>query len=322
MIKGIDSLAALMEEADKAGQNIGLAEIDLDSIGRDPTQPRRSFPDETLRDLAESIKAQGVIQPIVLRADPEQAGRYVLIAGERRWRASRIAGLDSIPAVVREASDETVLALQLVENLNREDVSIMEEAEAVARLSDMLGKATSVAKALGKTKSWVSQRCKIAKGLYLVQPVVDSGATRDPETLTMLIDLAKSDEAVYDGFLHQTRISRGEVRSALERAKGKQAAPETPPEVAVPTPPPEAGDEKKVSHVKLLATEPAGKVENGKKVSHVKKDRPEDLAKLEAELSQRLGQAVTIALTGEGRGDLRVRFETLAQLDDILSHIH
>ena len=266
MIKGIDSLAALMEEADKAGQNKGLAEINVELIRRDPTQPRRSFPDETLQDLAESIKAQGVIQPIVLRPDPDQEGRYVLIAGERRWRASQIAGLDSIPAVVREASDETVLALQLVENLNREDVSIMEEAEAVARLSDMLGKATEVAKALGKPNSWVSQRRKIAKGLYLVQPVMDNGATRDPETLTMLIDLAKADEAGYDEFLHQDRISRGEVRAALDRAKGKQNAPgNSSGSHGDHRAEPETGGEKKVSHVKISGTEPAGEAEDGRK---------------------------------------------------------
>ena len=107
-MKSIDSLAALMDEADKAGQQAGSAELPVAMIARDPAQPRRTFDDDKLRDLAASITAQGVVQPIVVRPDPDDAKRYILIAGERRWRGAN-RWFETIPAVVRSPTARTFL---------------------------------------------------------------------------------------------------------------------------------------------------------------------------------------------------------------------
>jgi ParB family transcriptional regulator, chromosome partitioning protein len=115
----------------------GLREIPVDLVGPNPRQPRRSFDERTLAELAESIRARGVLQPIVVR--PLPGGNYELVAGERRLRAARIAELESIPAVVREAEDWERLDLALAENMARQDLNAVEEARACAMLVDDLG---------------------------------------------------------------------------------------------------------------------------------------------------------------------------------------
>jgi ParB/RepB/Spo0J family partition protein len=342
-MKSIDSLAALMDEADKAGQQTGSAELPIAMIQRDQAQPRRTFDEAKLKDLAASITAQGIVQPVVVRPDPDDGERYILIAGERRWRAAQIAGLDTIPAVVRSPDSPDILAIQLIENINRENVAILEEAEAVARLVDELGKAALAAKSLGKPAAWVSQRRKIAKGLYLVQPVVDSGATRDPETLTMLIDLAKADEARFETFLRKTQIARGDVRQALDVAKGKKTEGEAgqgsdagqaestgnaegggalldkagDEDAAAPSAKPDAdggaGDGEKVSHVKLSVEDDAPKAGEGGK-----SDRLDGIA---ADLTDLLKVAVKIRLSGDDRGELRIPFDSRETLESVLAHI-
>lgn len=324
-MKGIDSLAALMEEADKAGQQNGSMDVVISHIRRDSNQPRRTFNTDTLKELAATITVQGVIQPIVIRPDPEREDHYVLISGERRWRASQIAGVSTIPAVVRDVDDHTALAMQLIENINREGVAILEEAEAVARLVTELGRSSEAAKSLGKTAAWVSQRRKIANGLFLVQSIVDGGATRDPETLCMLVDLAKIDGARYEAFLKQTQIARAEVREALDLAKGK-----TPVKIISKKPDSEQHPEFPAQDASKTASKGRGRESN--KVSHVKLPRiqkssegrheSEDLSRLEKDLSRLLGHAVTIKIPKKGDGELRVKFASLDQLNEILKHIH
>lgn len=221
----ISSLAALMEDVDNAGQS-SSSDLPMDSIRPDPDQPRRTFDETKLEKLADSIKAQGVIQPIVVR--PDEGGGYIIAVGERRWRAAQIAGLSSMPVVIREVDENTLRAMQLIENIDREGVPVLEEAAAVERLCNLYSKVGDVAKALGKAAAWVSQRRKIAKGLMIVQAVVDSGATRDPETLSMLIDLYKLDKAVFAGFSSKSTISRARVRDALNVAKERSNKPDLP----------------------------------------------------------------------------------------------
>ena len=125
--RGLD---ALLGEAPSAIDT--LTEIPLDQVEPNPRQPRKSFDAVALDELARSIKASGVIQPIVVRRTA--TGGWQLIAGERRWRAARQAGLERIPAVVREATESETLELALVENLLREDLNPMEEAEAYQQI--------------------------------------------------------------------------------------------------------------------------------------------------------------------------------------------
>jgi ParB family chromosome partitioning protein len=137
-----------------------LAQLAVADIHPNTKQPRRHFDDETVTGLADSIKAQGLIQPVVVR--PRLAGGYELIAGERRWRAAREAGLATVPAVVREADDRDSLLLGLVENVAREDLSPVEEARAYALLLDEFGLSLGeVAERVGKSKAAVSNRVRL-----------------------------------------------------------------------------------------------------------------------------------------------------------------
>jgi ParB family chromosome partitioning protein len=137
-----------------------LAHVPVEQIHPNPNQPRREFDHETVSGLAESIRAQGLIQPVVLR--PRAQGGYELIAGERRWRAAREAGIGTVPAVVREADDRDTLLLGLVENVAREDLSPVEEGRAYAVLLDEFGLALGeVAERVGKSKPTVSNRVRL-----------------------------------------------------------------------------------------------------------------------------------------------------------------
>jgi ParB family transcriptional regulator, chromosome partitioning protein len=137
-----------------------LAHLAVDQIHPNPKQPRKRFEGEAVSGLAESIKAQGLIQPIVVR--PRLEGGYELIAGERRWRAAREAGIATVPAVLREADDRDTLLLGLVENVAREDLSPIEEARAYALLIDEFGLSLGeVAERVGKSKPTVSNRVRL-----------------------------------------------------------------------------------------------------------------------------------------------------------------
>jgi ParB family chromosome partitioning protein len=137
-----------------------LAELAVSEIHANPRQPRKDFERDAVSGLAESIKAQGLIQPVVVR--PRLEGGYELIAGERRWRAAREAGLVSLPAVIREADDRDTLLLALVENVAREDLSPIEEARAYALLLDEFGLSLGeLAERVGKAKPTVSNRLRL-----------------------------------------------------------------------------------------------------------------------------------------------------------------
>ena len=137
-----------------------LTELPVELIHPNPRQPRRRFAPEATDGLAGSIKAQGLLQPIVVRPRPE--GGYELIAGERRWRAARQAGVESVPALVREADDRDSLLLALVENVAREQLSAVEEARAYAVLLDEFGLSLGdVAERVGRSKPSVSNRLRL-----------------------------------------------------------------------------------------------------------------------------------------------------------------
>lgn len=137
-----------------------LAELPIEFMQRGKYQPRRDMRQDALQELADSIKAQGVMQPIVVRPMGEQ--RYEIIAGERRWRASQLAGLDKIPAVIREVSDEAAIAMALIENLQREDLNPIEEAFALKRLQDEFELThQEVATAVGKSRAAVTNSLRL-----------------------------------------------------------------------------------------------------------------------------------------------------------------
>ena len=139
---------------DKEKKALGIIEIELDKIIPNEYQPRKVFNDEKLRELAASIKEQGVIQPVIVH---RSGAGYQLIAGERRWRAARLAGLKTIPALVKEATKREFLEMALIENIQREDLNPLEAAEAYKRLQDEF-KLTQedLAKRVGKERSTVT----------------------------------------------------------------------------------------------------------------------------------------------------------------------
>ncbi len=136
LIGNIDAVTHVSEQ-DRAS---GLGEIDIDRIQRGKYQPRQHFDQQSLQELADSIRAQGSVQPIVVRPDGDH---FELVAGERRWRAAQIAGLQKIPAVVRDLDSKSAAAIALIENIQREDLNPLEEAQGLIRLIDDLISPTS-----------------------------------------------------------------------------------------------------------------------------------------------------------------------------------
>ena len=165
--RGLGSLIGNIEEvADAPGEAIGLSEIDVDRIQRGRYQPRQVFEPEALQELADSIRSQGVVQPIVVR--PE-GNHFELVAGERRWRAAQLAGLQKIPAVVRELDAKSTAAIALIENIQREDLNPLEEAQAFMRLIEEFDLThQQVADSVGRSRAAVSNLLRL---LDLADPV-------------------------------------------------------------------------------------------------------------------------------------------------------
>ena len=174
-------LSALLGDASAEAAPVASAPraaklISVGSIRPNEFQPRRQFTKEEMDDLTSSVKAHGVLQPILVRRDPKDANRYELIAGERRWRAAQAAQLHDIPAVVRDLSDTESLELALIENLQREDLTAIEEARAFRRLMDEFGHTQErLAQALGKSRSLIANLVRLLDLPSEVQQMIERG---------------------------------------------------------------------------------------------------------------------------------------------------
>lgn len=169
--KGLDALLGITEEVEEisvSGAAVSngdgkdeLRNIPLDMLQRGKYQPRVDFDSESLQELADSISSQGLMQPISVRK--LGSNQYEIIAGERRWRAAQIAGLESIPAIVRDVTDQTTVAMALIENIQREDLNPVEESQALIRLQNEFGLTQQqVAEAVGKSRSAVTNLMRLA----------------------------------------------------------------------------------------------------------------------------------------------------------------
>jgi ParB family chromosome partitioning protein len=160
---GASALAAPQNESSGSEQTPQASqprELPVDLVQRGKYQPRRDMDPESLQELADSIKVQGVMQPILVR--PISDKRYEIIAGERRWRATQLAGLESIPVIVRNVSDETAIAMALIENIQREDLNPIEEAASLQRLQQEFELTQQeVATAVGKSRSTVANLLRL-----------------------------------------------------------------------------------------------------------------------------------------------------------------
>ena len=263
-----------------------LRKLPVDSLSAGKYQPRKHWDEDKLAELAESIKAQGVIQPIVVREIGERGGRtYEIIAGERRWRASRLAGLSEIPVVIREVDDRTVVAMALIENIQREDLNPLEEAQALQRLIDEFELThAAAAAAVGRSRAAVSNLLRLLELPAAIRELVESRA-----------------------------LEMGHARALLPL--GEQAA------VALAKQAVEQGwSVREIEHrVQLLG---AGKVAAGHRRKAKAATRPAaDIATLERELAESLGTRVNVLHGRGGKGRLVIHYSDLDTLDGVLERL-
>lgn len=213
--------------------NEELKHIPVDLIQRGKYQPRRDIHPDALEELAESIKAQGVMQPIVIR--PISSDKYEIIAGERRWRATQLAGLDKIPAVIRQVPDEAAIAMALIENIQREDLNPIEEAVALKRLQDEFELThQEVAEAVGKSRTAVTNLLRLialdgeVKKL-LEHGDIEMGHARSVLSLEPLQQRDVAQQVVAKAL--SVRQTEALVRRLLEDAKKTKAKPESSPDL-------------------------------------------------------------------------------------------
>ena len=171
--RGLGSL--LSPDPEPAAEEAGQKTVPLEEIHPGRYQPRGSFDEESLAELARSIEAQGLMQPVLLRPRPQ--GGYELVAGERRWRAAGLAGLRSVPAVIREVTDQQASVMALIENIQREDLKPLDEAGALQRLHDEFGLThQEVADAVGKSRAAVSNALRLLNLEPAVRNLLNDGA--------------------------------------------------------------------------------------------------------------------------------------------------
>jgi ParB family chromosome partitioning protein len=217
-------LSALLGEAEAAavpGAGSGAREVPIELIARNPDQPRLHFAEAELEELAQSIRQRGVLQPILLRPYPGKPGEYQIVAGERRWRAAQRAGLQALPALVRELGDQETLELALIENLQRADLNALEEAAAYASLMSLSGGTQDeLAQAVGKSRSHVANTLRLLQLPEDVQVLVRQGRLSAGHARA-LIGLPESRA------LAEEIIERGlSVRDAEALARKAVSAPE------------------------------------------------------------------------------------------------
>lgn len=251
-------------------------DIPVDDIKPNPEQPRSRFDDETLEELAASILEVGVLQPVVISRDDE--GNLHLIAGERRWRAARKAGLTTIPAVVRGATGETTLVEALVENVQRQDLTPLEEAHAYKQLLENTGMTQEqVAERVGKSRPAVSNTLRLLQLPGPVQSLVDSGALSAGHARALL-GLEDHKYAVY--LAEKASADGWSVRQVEDAVRDRREM---------------------------------GKPQPSKAVTHV---RPVEIIELEKRLSDQLGSKVKINYRNQ-KGKVEIRFSSLEDLERI-----
>ena len=265
------TLADAVSPADGSLQN-----LPVEFLHPGQYQPRRDLNSEALQELADSIATQGVMQPIIVR--PTGDNKYEIIAGERRWRATQQAGLDTIPAIVREVTDEATIAMALIENIQREDLNAMEESLALIRLRDEF---------------------------KLTQQQVADAVSKSRSAVTNLMRLASLEKAV------QQQLERGELE--LGHAKcllGLEGNAQIEAARSV------AANAMTVRQTEVLVKN----LQNPSPDTKPQAPNP-DIMRLQEELSEKLGAAVSIQHSAKGAGKLIFKYNSVDELDGILAHL-
>ncbi|MEZ7832214.1 MAG: ParB/RepB/Spo0J family partition protein [Gammaproteobacteria bacterium] len=265
------------QAAEKDGD---LKNIPIDLIQRGKYQPRTDMHEEALEELAASIRAQGVMQPIVVR--PISSDKYEIIAGERRWRAAQIAGLDSIPAIIKLVGDEAAIAMSLIENIQRENLNPIEEAMALKRLQDEFELTQQeVADAVGKSRATVTNLMRLIGLSIDVRRMLEHGDLEmgHARALLSLPDIQQSEAA-------RSVVGKGlSVRQTESLVR------------------------------RLIAQGGSNNRASPKMVDP-------DIKNLEENLADKLGAKVMIQHTVKGKGQLVLKYNSLDELEGILSHIN
>ena len=280
---GVAAAATVVEAGvaladDQTPTPLGLRNLAVAQLKPGKFQPRRQFDEAAIADLVESVRTKGVLQPILVRP---QDGMYEIIAGERRWRAAQRAQLHEVPVIIRELSDKEALEVALVENLQRQDLTALEEAEGYRRLVEEFSHTQEeLAKAVGKSRSHVANMMRL---LALPEPVKD--------------------------LLDQSKLSAGHARALLTAADPIGLAAQV------------VDKQLNVRQTEKLAAGEAGGTKPAKSKSRGKLfDKDADTAALERDLTEQLGCRVSLTSSGKG-GELVIHYGSLEQLDDILSRL-
>jgi ParB family chromosome partitioning protein len=282
-------LEALLGASEPAQQTIkpdeAIHQLSIEKIGPGPFQPRRTIREEQLKELALSIEEQGIIQPIVVReravVDSQTGVRFEIIAGERRWRAAQLANLDAVPAVIRTMSDASAIAVALIENIQRENLNPLEEANAFQKLIieyEMTHQ--EVANAVGRARASISNTLR-------------------------LLDLSSSVQAL----LNEAKINMGHARTLLSLTDSSMQL-----EVA------NLIIEKKLS-VRDTENLVRSILKGTNKPKTKKQPEDPDIKRLEGSLTQKLGATVSIKHTKSGKGKLVIAYTSSDELQGILDRI-
>ncbi|MBV6502470.1 MAG: Stage 0 sporulation protein J [Fimbriimonadales bacterium] len=223
--KGLSQLLGEQQRSD------GVREVAVEALVPNPSQPRRTFDEASLRELADSIRHVGLLQPIIVR--PMDQGRYLILAGERRWRAAKLAGLTEVPVTVRSATTQETMEIALIENLQREDISPLDAAAAYQALITQFGLTQDdVAQRVGKSRPTIANALRL---LRLPEPILRSlasGQITEGHARTLLqFDTATEQLAVHDLILERglsVREIEQLARQRSTRARGAEAKPQTP----------------------------------------------------------------------------------------------
>jgi len=271
-----------------------LAKLPLDLLQRGKYQPRVDMRQETLQELADSIKAQGVVQPIVVRPvgtpAPGQSQRYEIIAGERRWRASQLAGLPDIPAIIRHIPDEAAIAVALIENIQREDLNSLEEARALDRLiNEFQLTHQQCADAIGRSRAAVSNLLRLLEAAPEVCEMVAQHSLEMGHARALLGVTNKRKQAELAAVVAKKGMSVRETEALVRR---------------------------------LGTASPAGSSDAAESAAASSGGSSDpNVSRLEQELAEKLGAKVTIQHAASGKGKVVVTYNSLDELDGILAHI-
>ena len=226
-------LSALISTAPSPQDNEELREIEIDLITPGEQQPRTSFDEAKLQELAQSIRVSGIIQPLLVR---RRGGRFELVAGERRWRAAQLAGLSRVPAIVREIADENLLELALIENIQRQELNAIEEANAYKRLIETLGLTQEeVAGRVGRDRTFITNYLRILKLPTEIQSLLEQEKITFGHARALL---GVSDPQLQRRFAQRICKHNWSVRETESRirniARQEEASAAPPPQLADP----------------------------------------------------------------------------------------